>query len=442
MKAYFLAFAPLVLGLQAHAACPAGTTARGDMVENRPVCTVQGQYLSTNLTLTADNAYVLEGDIRIGSDNADASTLTIEPDTHIYGTAGAVIVVMRGSKIFVNGTETKPVIMTSLQRNSLRPGLWGGLVLNGNAPINACAAGTPVCEAESEGFADNKPKFGGNQPAESSGHLHYLRIEYPGYEIAPDNEINGLTLNGVGAGTDIDHVQVLKSADDGIEIFGGTVGLKHIVITDADDDGLDWDFGWQGKAQFATILVESGTEKVNGIEASSFKDNHSAQPRSNPTISNLTIVGKGQNSHVLNGIVMNTGTGAQFYNTIVTGSYTTACIQMDDAETFNNGGSVTTAPAVEQAGIKFVNTIVFCDKGNNFDDKASDPYLISELFRGSDKSQSLVVSPMLTGFRPAESSPAVGKWIAPPTAGFVEVDYAGAMSPFADEDWTAGWTVQ
>lgn len=431
-----------LISTQAMALCPAGTTPRPDTVEGRPACTLAASYLNTNLTLAASNAYILEGDTRIGADNRDSSTLTIEPGTRIYGATGSFLAVMRGSKIFSNGTKERPVVFTSLQRENPRPGLWGGVVLNGNAPINKCDAGASVCEAISEGIKNDPPKFGGRDANESSGRLKYTRVEWAGYELSKDNELNGVTLNGIGSGTEIDYIQVHRGADDGIEVFGGTVNLKHLLITDPDDDGLDWDFGWTGKAQFVMVEMESGTEDSNGIEADNLKSPMDASPRSNPILSNVTIAAKGDNAKLFNGILLRRGTGGQIYNAIVTGSFNVACVNLDDEETFRNAGG-RSGDQVDQTGLKMETSIVNCGRGNNFEDKASDLFPVSAWFFGANKTNNLVTDPMLTGRLPAESSPANGRGRTPSFADgfFDEVDFIGALSPYADEDWTQGWTI-
>jgi hypothetical protein len=442
MKLKLLALAPLFVALNSYAVCPQGTVARPDMVEGKPACTLGQSILNANVTLTADNAYVLEGDVRIGADNASSATLTLEPGTTVYGVQGSALVIMRGSKIFANGTKLKPVLFTSLQRTNLQPGLWGGLVINGNAPINKCAAG--VCEATSEGFASNPPKFGGNKPAESSGRLRYVRVEYGGKEITLNNELNGITLNGVGAGTEVEFVQIHRNADDGLEIFGGTVNIRNILLTNNDDDGLDWDFGWTGKAQFVAIELQDGTEDSNGIEADNQKSPMDAEPRSNPTVSNLTIISRTANARLFNGILLRNGTGGQIHNAIVTGEVAVACVNIDGDETFRNAGKVTAA-GVEQTGLMMVNSIVNCKTGNNFEDKAGELFKVSDWFQGANKSANLLVSPMLNGRLPANNSPALGKGVVPTVSGawqFEDVDYIGAFSPHADEDWTVGWTAK
>ena len=211
----------------------------GHAREGKPACLVKGFYLNSNITLSAGNAYVLEGDVRIGGDNVNPSTLTIDPGVHIYGASGAFLLISRGSKIFAQGSATQPIVMTSLERANPVPGLWGGLVITGNARINNCKGAAASCDNTIEGVQTNAPKFGGDNDDDSSGVLSYLRIEYAGFTIAPDNELNAITFYGVGRGTQVDHIQAYKGADDGVEVFGGTVNMKYVVSIDNDDDAFD-----------------------------------------------------------------------------------------------------------------------------------------------------------------------------------------------------------
>jgi hypothetical protein len=138
-----------------------------------------------------------------------------------------------------------------------------------------------------------------------------------------------LTLNSVGSGTTVDYIQVVGSNDDGIELFGGTVNLKHIVIAGSQDDGLDWDFGWTGKAQYV-LIKQFADDGNNGIEADNNVNNQAASPRSNPTIANMTIIGGSPKKG--DGVLLRRGTGATFYNSVITRA-TSICINLDDAET-------------------------------------------------------------------------------------------------------------
>ncbi len=444
LMTFALSAASILASANTWAACPTGTIPGSGKVDGKPVCTIKGSYFNTNLNLSSSYAYVLEGDVRIGGDQRDESSLNIEAGTTVYGTPGSFLVIMRGSKINASGTDKKPVVFTSLQRQNQRPGLWGGIVINGRAPINSCKAGEKICEAISEGIKNDPPKFGGNQPEDNSGRLNYVRVEYAGFELSKDNELNGITFNGVGNGTDVDYIQVHKNADDGVELFGGTVNLKHVLLTENDDDGLDWDMGWTGKAQFVMIEVGDGAEDMNGIEADNLKSPMNAQPRSNPILSNVTIITKADNPRNFNGILLRRGTGGEIHNAVVTGDFKVACINLDDEETFRNAGR-SLGKDVEQTGLKIVNSIVDCKRGNHFEDKASDLFPVSAWFVGADKSANKQVSPMLNGRLPAENSPVVGMGVVPRAEGrwqFTPVDFIGAFSPYSDEDWTINWTTR
>lgn len=444
MKSFLALMGAVVFsGSQALAACPAGTTDLGTQVESKPACSLKGTKLNSDITLSAGNAYVLEGDVRIGGDNVDPSTLTINPGVTVYGASGAFLVISRGSKIFAKGSATQPIVFTSLQRENLVPGLWGGLVITGNARINSCKGDAVSCDNIVEGVQTNPPKFGGNNDDDNSGVLSYVRSEYAGFTIAPDNELNSITFYAVGRNTQVDHVEAYKGADDGIEIFGGTVNLRYVAIIDSDDDGLDWDMGWTGHAQFVYVTVENATEAdPNGIEADNLKSPMTAQPRSNPTISNVTIVAKPGNPKILNGVLLRRGTGAKIYNTIVKGAFQ-SCFNIDDDETFSNGGVLKNG-IVEQTGIVMQNSIISCDNGVNFANDSKDLWSTESWFN-QPQLNNYVMNPDLKGYLPGEGGPAVDTGITPPTLQgnwqFVPVDYVGAFSQFADEDWTQGWVV-
>lgn len=447
MKSVFAVFATaMFMGAQAVAACPAGTTDMGSSVASKPACLVKGTYLNSNITLSAGNAYVLEGDVRIGGDNADVSQLTVDAGVTVYGQAGSYIVISRGSKIFARGSATQPIVFTSLNVTAPAPGDWGGIVIAGNARINNCK-GTDACDNIVEGIATNPPKFGGQNDDDNSGVLSYVRSEYAGFTIAPDNELNAITFYAVGRGTQVDHIQAYKGADDGVELFGGTVNLTYVASIDNDDDGFDWDMGWTGHAQFVFIELASSTEAdPNGIEADNLKSPMTAQPRSNPTLANVTITAKPGNPKILNGIMLRRGTGAKFYNTIVQGAFQ-SCINIDDEETFNFGGTQDANGVVTQTGLVMANSIVNCDNGVHFKvDAGKDIWSIESWFTSQATLNNYVMSPDLKDIFPQDGGPAVDTGITPPVLvgsfQFSPVDYVGAFSQFEDENWTAGWVVR
>lgn len=437
----------LLLSAQALAACPAGTTDMGSSIASKPACLIKGSYLNSNITLNSANSYVLEGDVRIGGDNTQSSTLTVDPGVTVYGQGGSFLVISRGSKIFARGSQNQPIVFTSLNTVSPKAGDWGGLVITGNARINNCKGDAASCDNTIEGVTTNAPKFGGTNDDDSSGVLSYVRSEYAGFTVAPDSELNAMTFYAVGRGTQVDHIEAYKGADDGIELFGGTVNLQYVVSIDNDDDGFDWDMGWTGNAQFVYIELENATEAdPNGIEADNLKSPMTATPRSNPTLSNVTVFAKPGNAKLLNGIMLRRGTGARFYNTIVRGAFQT-CINIDDEETFVNGGVADASGAVVQTGLVMENSIVNCDSGVQFAfDAAKDTWNTANWFSGQAQLNNYVMDPQLKDLIPSEDSPAVDTGITPPVlAGsfqFTPVDYVGAFSQYEDEDWTAGWVVR
>lgn len=213
--------------------------------------------------------------------------LTIEPGTQIFGetSSKAFLVIRRGSKIQAVGTKAAPIVFTSSKAAGARARGDGGVVINGRAPINGCDAAP--CVAEGEGGTG---LYGGANAADDSGTLRYVRVEFGGFPITEDNELNGIAFQGVGSGTDVDHIQIHMAKDDGIEFFGGTASAKFILTTGVSDDNIDWTDGWTGKLQFAVAQQYEDTGD-NGIEADNNGDNNAALPRSSPTLSNLTLIG-------------------------------------------------------------------------------------------------------------------------------------------------------
>ena len=312
---------PPVLG------CPAGTT-DGPSIAGTPSCNLSGTIVA-DVTLTRGNYYVLNGKVVVGGDNTSSAVLTIESGTTVIGDDDDdFLVISRGSKIVASGTNMAPVTLTAIEDvtgganlDNAR-GLWGGLVINGNAPINDCPegaqGGTAQCTKEGEA---NSGLFGGADPADNSGELKYVVVKYAGSNVDPENQLNGIAFQAVGSGTTVDYVQVHNNLDDGIEMFGGSVNLKHIVLSGNADDSMDWTDGWIGSAQFVHI-AQAGAAGDNGIEADNREGDEAAQPRSMPAIANMSILGNPGER----GILLRRGTGADIYNSLVSGSAT--CIEV------------------------------------------------------------------------------------------------------------------
>ncbi len=305
------------------AGCPAGTT-DGAVIAGTPSCILSGTIVS-DTTLTRGNYYVLDGKVVVGGDNTDSAVLTVESGTTIIGDDDAdFLVISRGSRIRALGTNMAPVTLTAIEDIQGDPnlanarGLWGGLVINGNAPINDCPegaqGGTAACTKEGEA---NSGLFGGADAADNSGVLRYVVVKYAGSNVDPENQLNGIAFQGVGSGTTVDYIQVHNNLDDGIEMFGGAVNLKHVVLSGNGDDSMDWTDGWNGNAQYVQI-VQAADAGDNGIEADNREGDENAQPRSNPTIANMSIQGNSGER----GILLRRGTGADMYNSLVSGSAT------------------------------------------------------------------------------------------------------------------------
>ncbi|MFA7381529.1 MAG: hypothetical protein WC150_13810, partial [Bacteroidia bacterium] len=222
--------------------------------------TINAGDITTNTTWYSDTLYTIQGYVYVKNN----ATLTIQPGTIIKGdkNSKATLIITRNGKINANGTSTQPIVFTSAQvAGSRQPGDWGGIVILGKARINrptdcstcpgsSVAAGEAGIQNAIEGDLDNASGdglYGGTDDNHNSGTLRYVRIEYGGVVITPGNEINGLTMGGVGKATQIDHIQVTQANDDGFEWFGGNVDAKYLISNRNIDDDLDVDFGFTGK---------------------------------------------------------------------------------------------------------------------------------------------------------------------------------------------------
>lgn len=394
------------------ASCPTGTI---EVSEKK--CKVSGTYL-TELLLTNDNTYLLSGGVFIGNDAGERGTLTIEAGTTIKGESGRdYLVVSRGSQIFAEGTAEAPIVFTSDKKAR---GGWGGLVINGYAPINGCDTG--VCQAEGEGSTG---LYGGNEPADNSGVLKYVRVEYAGYQISPDNELNGIAFQGVGNRTLVENVQVHMAADDGMEFFGGTVRVKNIVVTGARDDSFDWTTGWHGKGQFI-LIKQYDDEANNGIEADSLKKNMAASPRSNPTLSNVTILGTmSETPKGGSGMLLRRGTSINLFNSVVAG-FRKGCLDIDDTETFR----------ISQSTDFKMQAVVFgCEKTALVE--AGDPFDTVDFFKAQRQN---VVAAISTEDYILPNATDITRSIRVRDAWFENTRFIGAVKDNSS-DWTKGWTV-
>jgi len=231
--------------------------------------------VTTDVTLDAAIGYELAGAYVVRS----GASLTIPAGTVISATGGtsAYIAVERGAQIFIEGTASNPVVMTSGASNPA-PGDWGGLVVCGDAPTNK---GSNVTSEVAD------LTYGGSNMMDNSGSIRYLRVEYTGATFSNDKEFNGVSLFGVGAGTTFEYVQSYQGGDDGIEFFGGTVSGDYLVSTGSGDDSIDFADGWQGNGSY--WYIKDGAKA--GIEGSNNGDDGNASPVTTTMLSNITVVG-------------------------------------------------------------------------------------------------------------------------------------------------------
>jgi hypothetical protein len=319
--------------------CPEGTNTSAETIGGKRICQLSGT-ITNDILLTSNNLYQLVGNVAVGGDNADSATLTIQAGTTVYGGSPETFMeISRGSRIVANGSRTAPVTFTAeddLRGNAnidTDRGLWGGLVINGNAPINDCPEGATGGSADctKEGEA-NSGTFGGDDPTDSSGILNYVVVKYAGSNVDPENQLNGIAFQGVGSATEVNYVQVHNNLDDGIEFFGGTVSAKYVVLTGNADDSLDWTDGWQGSIQYL-IINQAEDAGDNGIEADNREGDETAEPRSLPRIANMTIRGNpGERA-----IRLRRGTGLELYNSVVQGSEDCLRIQGDSLNQLGTG---------------------------------------------------------------------------------------------------------
>ncbi|KAA9325517.1 T9SS type A sorting domain-containing protein [Hymenobacter busanensis] len=279
-----LLFAASVAAAHAQTTCPA--TAPNVVAVGSGTPDKSGFAITANTTWTRNNIYLLNGIVYVNS----GVTLTIEPGTIIKGSFAnqGALVIRQGGRINAAGTASQPIVFTSEKPAGQRqPGDWGGIIICGNAPTNR--TGSPQIEGGTEAT------YGGTNPLDNSGVLQYVRIEFPGIPFLPGNEINGLTLGGVGAGTTIDHIQVTASGDDSFEWFGGTVNAKYLVALAGTDDDFDTDFGYSGRVQFGIAVRDQSrgdfaTNGVsNGFESDNDGTNSAATPQTSAVFSNMSV---------------------------------------------------------------------------------------------------------------------------------------------------------
>ena len=423
--------------------------------------------ITTSRTLTNDTQWTVSGIVTV----KNGAVLTVQPGTIVYGAtatagSGSVLLVSREGRIEAAGTQARPIIFTSSRAFGQRQrGDWGGILMLGKAPINVganitsgatCSGTTGGCNNPAgsfyiEGLTTNPDGlYGGTDPAHSCGTMTYVRIEYSGIQLSPNNETNSFTWAGCGTGTTAHHLQAIYGGDDSFEWFGGTMDTKYMIGGMSADDYADFQLGTVGRAQFG-IFYQSPDQRGNrGVEGDNSEYNAAATPISNPTFYNMTFFGSGQVAFdepgVSPGIFLRRGSRGTFNNMVVS-NFADPCINVSDATTqaqadagnvkmdgilcWKNNRTTSTAANTLQAemgtayNLDFANGLKGSAAGKNF--LVADP-LIQRPFEYSDPDwSSLFSSPV---FRTG--------WVAPPDDGFFEpARFVGGMG---DVDWTLEWT--
>ncbi len=277
--------------------------------------------LTSNLTLKSGVDHTLTGALIV----KDGAVLTIDAGAKIKALAGGTnvyIMVEKGGKIMANGTATAPIEFTSNSTNP-KAGDWGGIIINGKAPLSRKANSESNAATE----VNTTIYFGGDVVDDNSGILNYVKIEYTGARIDDSAEHNGLTLNGVGSGTTLSNIAILNGDDDAIEFFGGTVNASNILVVNAKDDMFDFTQGYTGTCtnlygirenQFSAV-----TSDPRGIEADGNLDGNTPTDinQSNFTINGLSIIHNGDGVSLSDAIKVRRGATAIITNAyIATGS--------------------------------------------------------------------------------------------------------------------------
>ena len=290
------------------------------VIEEPDNSVLQGSIVS-DLTLKSGNTYTLNGEFLV----KEGATLNIEPGVKIvaqYDDRVDYILVEQGAKINAVGTASAPIIMTSSKEE---PGAWGGIHLCGRAHTNA--------EGGKGSSEIGGAVYGGENDADNSGILKYVRVEYTGYAFDEEHEANGMTFYGVGNGTMIENCEAYHGSDDGFEFFGGSVNVKNMVVVNCSDDSFDWTEGWNGKGENLVAFQEAegtlGYDCDCLIEADNNENNYSATPVSHPVLKNLILVGNGGNKQ---GIRLRRGTEVEITSAKVSGKGKAVAVESTETE--------------------------------------------------------------------------------------------------------------
>ncbi len=393
---------------------------------------------------TADKTYVLDGFCFVNS----GQTLTIDLGTVIKGKQGqgadaSALIIAKGGKIDAEGTAAKPIIFTA-EADDLNGsvdftarGLWGGVIILGNAQLNTSPStqqieGIPTTEA--------RGAYGGTDDADNSGTFKYVSIRHGGTDIGAGNEINGLTLGAVGSGTTIDYIEILSNSDDGIECFGGKPNIKHVLISNCADDGLDYDQGFRGNVQFYCVIGAADGNRCGEHDGGTTPED--GTPYALPTIYNVTYIGVPTNDdNIL--ITFRDNAGGYYYNSIFVD-----CKKGIDIEKLASGEDSYNRFSSNE--LKIENNVFYNIAGqtslngneNSFLYANGDSTAIANtncnatLANYFTTANNVVADPGVSATNPVPSNPQTTN-LASYTGSFESVNYKGA---FGSTNWAQGWT--
>lgn len=373
-----------------------------------PGTTLTGN-ITSDATLTEGNTYRLSGGLHVKA----GATLRIEPGVEVIAVDDEIpdyILIEQGAKIDAQGTAAHPIVMTSELKES---GAWGGIHICGYAHTNA---GTGVLSE-----IGNAP-YGGDNDADNSGTLRYIRLEYTGFALDEEHEANGVSFYGVGNGTTVEYLQAYKGSDDGFEFFGGSVNVRYMVVTSCSDDSFDWTEGWNGKGQFLVGYQEA--ESTLGydcdclMECDNNGNNAAATPVAHPVLANVTLVGN-NSAAGMRGVRLRAGTEVELYNAIITGK--AKCLTTETTET-ENSFSKSQNPSV----LEYISMSTELDSQEGIYTNAA--------FEAGAGNATDYVNTLTDGYVGTIQG---GKTLS--DSFFTAAAYKGAVS--ASDDWTAGWTL-
>jgi hypothetical protein len=415
------------------------------------VCELPARFTaSTTLEKFAGVLYSINGRVDVGLDRGAAPTgdspvvLTIRPGVVLYGATGTSwLAVNRGNRIQAVGTADSPIVFTSRDNvlglsNDDSQGQWGGVVLLGRAPITDCTVapaatpGTVDCERQTEGAVD-PAYFGGATPNDNSGTIDYVQIRYSGYVLSGNNELQSLTLGGVGSGTTIAHFQSHNSSDDGFEIFGGRPAMRHVVVTGADDDNIDTDTGYQGTIQYVIAVQKTSGNPDSMIEQDSANALEDNLPRTHLKLANFTFVHRNAATGNNAAMLFRGKSDATLINGVITSPM--ACLRL-------NGTNILTAdPANQKLGPPVFQSVVMqCGAGPFVGSGGVTAQQVADVFAAGSNNNSAFTATLTGTFINGANETAVTA-TDPQTldAAFGATNYVGAVRD-ANDTWYAGWT--